>query len=183
MHRLSCLGLCMLASACMQPEAKVAPESTPTPAKVVNSDCYTVDLFTEVKVEKPAKGVPAKYRRFLGKWGGGAWNNVWCHDLLVNKVEADGRVELVEMHAPYEPWHQPPTAFRRVAQIDEDGNLHLDYGTERVVYRIENGKLIGTRHGVLGNLHIELKRRGVPPIPAPKPMRLAQLGTAQRPGS
>jgi len=64
--------------------------------------CYTVDLFTKVKVEKPAKDVPPEHRQFLGKWGGGAWNDVWCHDLLVTKVESGGRVELVEMHARYE---------------------------------------------------------------------------------
>ena len=100
MRRLLGVGVCVLVAACMQPEAKVVPESTQEQA--VNRDCYTVDLFTKVKVEKPAKDVPPEHRQFLGEWGGGAWNDVWCHDLLVTKVESGGRVELVEMHAPYE---------------------------------------------------------------------------------
>jgi len=155
----------------LERQAKVVPQVQKPTAKVVNSDCYTVDLFTKISVEKPASNVPEANRQFLGKWGGGAWNDVWCHDLLVTKVHADGRVELVDMHAPYEKWNQPATAFRRLGRIDEKGNLRFAYGTERLSYHIENGKLVGTRSGMLGNLKVELARKGVPPIPAPKPIR------------
>ena len=172
---------CVLMSGCLGDTAQVTPQVQPA-ENVVNSDCYTVDLFTSIKVEKPAAGVPEANRQFLGKWGGGAWNDVWCHDLLVTKVHKDGRVELVDMHAPYKPWSQPATAFRRVGRIDDKGNLRFVYGTERISYRIANGKLVGTRSGMLGNLKVELVRRGVPPIPAPNPIRLSQLASAAKPG-
>jgi len=161
-------------------QAQVAPP--PEPEKVVNSDCYTVDLFTRAKVQKPAPDVPEANRQFLGSWGGGAWNDVWCHDLLVTEVHADGRVEVVDMHAPHAPWHAPATAFQRTARIDNGGNLRFAYGIERHSYRIENGKLVGTRSGLYGDLRIELVRRGVPPIPTPNPIRLAQLAAAAEPG-
>jgi hypothetical protein len=163
-------------------QAKVTPKAH-SADKGVNSDCYTVDLFTKAKVEKPATDVPDENRQFLGKWGGGAWNDVWCHDLLVTKVYADGRAELVDMHAPQLDWNQPATAFRRVGRIDDKGNLRFAYGTERLSYRIENGKLHGTRSGMLGNLKVELVRKGVPPIPTPNPIRLAQLAAVSQPGS
>ncbi len=162
MRILLLVTACVLASGCLQPQAQVEHqvEHQPEPEKVVNSDCYTVDLFTKVKVEKPAANVPEAYGQFLGSWGGGAWNDVLCHDLLVTKVHADGRVELVDMHAPYAPWHIPASAFRRTARIDTEGNLRFAYGIERLSYRIENGKLVGTRSGLYGDLRIELVRRG-----------------------
>lgn len=174
------LVACTLVSGCLgfTREEKV---ETVAAAPVVTSDCYTVDLFTKVSVEQPTEDVPAEYRQFIGSWGGGAWNDVWCHDLLVSRIEKDGRVELVDMHAPYAPWGQPATAFRRVGRIDEKGTLRFAYGTERISYRVENGKLVGDRSGLLGDLHVELVHKGVPPLPVPKPVRLAQASAA--PGS
>jgi hypothetical protein len=173
---------CVLVSGCLGKQAQVTPQ-TQSVDKSVNSDCYTVDLFTKTKVEKPTSDVPNENRQFLGKWGGGAWNDIWCHDLLVTKVYADGRAELVDMHAPHIDWNQPATAFRRVGRIDDKGNLRFAYGTERLSYRIENGKLHGTRSGMLGNLKVELVRMGVPPIPTPNPIRLSQLAAVALPGS
>jgi hypothetical protein len=135
--------------------------------KLIRPDCYSVDLFTKVNIETPAENVPAAYRQFLGSWGGGAWDGAWCHDLLISKVDAGGRVELVDMHAPYVPWNYPATAYRRVGRIDKDGVLRFAYGTERRSYRIENGRLYGERSGTLGNLRVILSRRGEPPIPIP----------------
>ena len=174
---------CVIVSGCLATQAEVEVASPAPPAeKAVNSDCYTVDLFTRSKVQKAAAEVPEANRQFLGKWGGGAWNGFWCHDLVVTEVHADGRVELVEMLAPYAPWNYPATAFNRVGRIDGDGNLRFVYGTERLSYRIESGKLIGTRSGLYGNLRIELVRRGVPPIPTPNPIRLVQLSATPEPG-
>jgi hypothetical protein len=175
------VAMYVFVSGCSDRQAKVAP---PAPeANVVNSDCYTVDLFTKVSIDEPAPNVPEAYRQFLGSWGGGAWNDVWCHDLLVNKVHADGRVELVEMLAPHAAWNYPATAFRRTARIDIDGNLRFVYGTERLSYHIENGKLVGYRSGMYGDLQIVMVRRGVPPIPSPNPMRLTQATAVAKPGS
>ncbi len=181
MRNLLLVTASLFVSGCLERQVQVAPAPQPEPM-AVNSDCYTVDLFTKVKVSKPAPDVPEAHRQFLGNWGGGAWNDFWCHDLLVTKVHADGRVELVDMHAPYAPWHIPATAFRRTARIDTEGNLRFGYGIERLSYRIENGKLVGTRSGLYGDLRIELVRRGVPPIPTPNPIRLVQLAAAVEPG-
>ena len=181
MRNLLLVTACVLVSGCLQRQVQVAPRPEPE-AKIVNSDCYTVDLFTNAKIDKPAADVPEANRQFLGRWGGGAWGDFWCHDLVVTKVHADGRVELVEMLAPYAPWNYPATAFQRTARIDGEGNLRIAYGDERLSYRIENGKLVGTRSGLYGNLRVELARRGVPPIPTPKPIRLVQLAAAVEPG-
>ena len=181
MRSLLLVTACAIVSGCLQGQAQVAPQPKPE-AKAANSDCYTVDLFTRAKIEKPASDVPEANRQFLGKWGGGAWNDFWCHDLVVTAVHADGRVDLVEMLAPYAPWNYPATAFQRTARIDDEGNLRFGYGLERLSYRIENGKLIGTRSGLYGNLRVELVRRGVPPIPTPKPIRLVQLAATVEPG-
>jgi hypothetical protein len=36
---------------------------------------------------------------------------------------------------------------------------------------------------MLGNLKVELVRKGVPPIPTPNPIRLTQLAAVSQPGS
>jgi hypothetical protein len=179
MRRVLLLTACVALAGCLGTgkQAKVEPKSQPKQV-AYTKDCYTVDLFTDVKVEKAPEGVPERYTRFLGKWGGDAWKDVWCHDLLVNRVYADGQVELVDMHAPYEPWNQPATAFQRVGWIDDKGRLHFNHGEESAVYEIKNGKLHGTRtFKWLGTLEIQLHRRGVPPVPVPRPapdFRVAQ---------
>ena len=182
MRNFLLVAACVFVSGCLAIQTQVTPQVAPV-ANAVNSDCYTVDLFTNGTVEKPAADVPEAYRQFLGEWGGGAWNDFWCHDLLVIKVHADGQVDLVEMLAPHKPWNYPATAFRRKARIDTDGNLRFVYGTERLSYRIESGKLVGSRSGLYGNLEIVLVRRGVPPIPTPNPLRLTQLMAVPTPGS
>ncbi len=168
---------CVLLAGCVgtqQGRTSMAQATPPNVDAGAGADCYTVDLFTKVKVVKPGPNVPEKYRRFAGFWGSGAWNGVWCHDLLVSRVYPDGRVELVDMHAPYEPWHQPASAFRRTGRIGDDGVLRFEYDGEKVSYRVIDGRLYGTRVGRLGTLHAVLRLRGVPPVPTPRPERLAQ---------
>ena len=181
MRNLLLVIACVLVSACSQP-TEVRPQVQQLDY-IVNNDCYTVDLFTKVKIEKPDADVSATNRQFLGEWGGGAWNDVWCHGLLVNKVYADGRVDLVEMHAPYEPWRQPATAFRRVGRIDGKGNLRFAHGVTRLSYRIENGRLIGSQSGQHGDLTVELVHLGMPPVPTPNPVRLSQTQLVANSGS
>ncbi len=181
MRNLLLVTACVLVSGCLEEQVQVAAPPEPV-EKIVNSDCYTVVLFTRATIENPASDVPEANRQFLGKWGGGAWNDFWCHDLVVTRVHTDGRVELIEMLAPYKPWNYPATAFQRTARIDDEGNLRFAYGTERLSYRIENGKLVGTRSGLYGNLRIELVRRGVPPIPVPNPSRRLRLAATAEPG-
>lgn len=182
MRSVLLVGMCIVLSGCLGFGRKEKAEAPPPPP-VVTSDCYTVDLFTKAKVEKASADVPNAYSQFLGEWGGGAWNDVWCHDLLVTKVYPDGRVDLFEMHAPYEPWGQPATAFRRTARIDKDGNLRFAYGTETLSYRLVNGKLEGKRSGTMGNLTVSLVQRGVPPIPIPRAKRGDMVVTMATPVS
>ncbi len=179
MRNFLLVAVCVLVSGCMmEGQVQVAPKPPEPEPITVNADCYTVDLFTRSKVVKPASGVPEAQRQFLGHWGSGAWGDFWCHDLLVTEIHADGSIELVEMLAPHAPWNYPATAFHRTARVDKDGNLRFAYGTERLSYRIVRGKLVGTRSGAYGDLRVVLKRRGVPPIPTPKPVRLVQLSAA-----
>lgn len=200
MRMMLLITVCVLLSGCSY-FRKAEVQQAPPIVEVATNDCYTVDLFTKVKIEQPDASVPPANQQFLGEWGGGAWNDVWCHGLLVNKVNADGTVELVEMHAPYVPWGQPATAFRRIGRIDDQGNLRFAYGTTRLSYRIENGKLVGNNNGLYGNLTVELVHIGTPPatvqlseaptanpvrvsqLPTPNPLRISQLALAVKAGS
>ena len=67
MRILLLVTACVLASGCVQPQAQFEVQVEPQlePEKVVNSDCYTVDLFTRVKVEKPAANVPMLFTEFV----------------------------------------------------------------------------------------------------------------------
>lgn len=180
MRRILLVFTCLAVAGCLEVGSKKPVETaqaapvTKVAVPTTDSQCYTVVLFSDAKVEKPAKDVPEVYKRFLGSWTGGAWNGVWCHDLLVTKVHNDGRVELYEMHAPYEPWAQPATAFKRIGRIDENGRLRFAYGTETVTYEMIYGQLKATRAGVLGNLKATLARPGAVPIPPPRPTQLVQ---------
>ena len=91
---------------------RVAKGPTPYDRTVV-ADCYTVELFTVANIEPPGANVPADWAAYSGVWGKAAWEGKWCHDLHVLRVEEDGSVEVMELHAPYEPWGKPATAFRR----------------------------------------------------------------------
>ena len=154
---------CALAIGCAA--KKEVAKAPPGPAPV--ADCYTVVLFDEYEIKPPAEGVPPEYARFLGKWERGAWNGQWCHDLLVTEVTPTGKVNLVDMHAPYEPFGAPASAFQRVGRIDKDGNLRLRYGTESVTYRYEDGRLVGERQGIYGTMIAVLRSEGDVPVPLP----------------
>lgn len=159
---------------------KVAEAELPEGPSLNRSDCYTVVLYDKHDVKKPAKDVPPEHAAFLGKWSNGAWNGKWCHDLLVTEVRKDGTVEMVEMHAPYEPWNQPATAFKRTGRINDQGELRLAYGVEQVSYRIVDGRMIARRSGSLGNLEAELRKPGWAPQPVPRPavVQAAKVATS-----
>jgi len=142
---------------------------TAAPEITIRPDCYTVVLFDKHPIVPPEAGVAPEHARFLGQWKQGAWNGEWCHDLLITEVRKDGEVRMVDMHAPYEPWGQPATAFQRIGRIDKDGNLIVRYGTESVRYRIEQGRLVAQRSGVHGNLVAVLQQDGYTPLPPMRP--------------
>lgn len=122
-------------------------------------DCYTVDLFTIARVEKPGPDVPAEWAEFSGKWGSAAWEGKWCHDVHILKIAASGEVELMDLHAPYEPWGKPATAFRRKGYMSKDGRLRVSYGAVQVVYWMEKGRLYGLRKEGTGELRIAMQPR------------------------
>lgn len=152
------------ASAAKASASKTAASKTAGRNPMDDRRCYTVDLFTDVKVVKPPEDLPERYTQYLGQWGYGAWDGKWCHDLLVYQVYPDGQVALVDMHAPYKPWNQPASAFRRFGWIDKNGKLHFNYGGEKATYEIVDGTMKGTRliNGV-GRVAIEMQRRAKQP--------------------
>lgn len=141
---------CLFAAGCAKEPVEVA--EAPPPPELTRDDCYTVVLFDDPEIVQPGSDVPPEYSGFLGNWTNGAWGGKWCHDLRVSKVTADGTVTLYDMHAPYEPWGQPATAFERKGRIDQEGNLRFRYGTEAVTYKLVEGKLHARRSGRFGDL-------------------------------
>ena len=165
-----------------------AREAPPDPATTSDAGlgpnhrpgCYTVDLFQEVPVNTPAPGVPAEHAAFLGRWGNGVWNGSWCHDLLVHTVHADGRVELLDMHAPSEKYAAPASIFKRTGRIGEDGTLRFSHGLTTRRYAIRDSALYGVREdGAHGRLEIVMTRKGVVPLPRPRPIRVARAPAAE----
>lgn len=148
----------ILALTACSSEKKVASGPTPYDKTVVN-DCYTVDLFTVAKVEEPDANVPSAWAAYSGKWGSAAWDGKWCHDLYVLKIAASGEVEVMDLHAPYEPWAKPATAFRRKGWISKDGRLRVSHGRVVSEYWLENGRLYGLRKEGNGELRIAMLPR------------------------
>ncbi|MBY8975150.1 hypothetical protein KHP62_04980 [Rhodobacteraceae bacterium NNCM2] len=176
MQRTLLLSLCLLAAACA-PLGKAKKEAglSDNYAEVRDADCYTVDLFDKFEIQNPGPDVPANYAAFLGDWGRGAWNGKWCHDLLILRVDANGSVDMLDMHAPNESLNQPPTVFRRKGFIDLNGTLRFAYGKERRVYWIDRNYLVGTRTGNLGQFKIAMTRKDLVPSPVARPAKLASL--------
>ncbi len=174
MRQLTMAGLALLASACAETGGEVtkAPETLPT--NLTQPGCYTVDLFREVPINEPAAGVPPEHAAFLGEWGNGVWGGTWCHDLLIHTVHADGRAEMLDMHAPTEIYNAPASVFKRIGQIGEDGALRFSHDVTSRTYRIVDGKLRGLRDGGFGPLEIVMTRKGVVPEPRPRPVRVAR---------
>lgn len=156
--KAAALAAAMLAAACESQKQSGPTGPTPYDLTVVE-DCYTVDLFTVAKVEAPAKDVPPEWAAFSGKWGSAAWDGKWCHDLHVLKIAASGEAEVMDLHAPYDPWRKPATAFRRKAVFTKDGKLRVSYGAVIVEYWVENGRLYGLRKEGSGELRIAMLPR------------------------
>ena len=128
----------------------------PTPYdRTVDAECYTVDLFTPSNVTQPAADVPSEWHGYLGKWGGGAWEGKWCHDLYVLSISADGKVDIISAHAPFPEWGREATAFRRQGLISKNGRLTVRFKDVVVEYRLENGRLLGDRRQ--GNAKMRIK--------------------------
>lgn len=184
MLRLSALALAMLAAGCSmgtgtggaEPAGAAAAPQGPAEAHahLRDASCYTVDLYDPVPVEEPGPEVPAEYAQFLGSWENGAWDGEWCHDLLIFRVEANGRVHLLDMHAPYEKYGLSPTVFQRTARIHDDGTLRFAYGTETRRYRLERNILVGERRGGYGRMEVALVDPERVPMPRPRPVRAAR---------
>jgi hypothetical protein len=129
-------------------------------ASTRNDACYTVDLFTPARIKVPGGDVPEEWRGFSGRWGGGAWEGEWCHDLYVLEIEPDGTVHVISAHAPLPAWGKQATAFRRTGRIDRDGRIRLRMGSTQVEYWLaEDGKVHGHRDEGMGLWEIAMVRR------------------------
>ena len=126
-------------------------------AKLVQPDCYTVDPYQPIRIDKPAKEVPDDMRAFLGAWGGGAWDGQVCHDLWVMNVDPQGHVLMFDAHGP--GFFPDATAFTRKGQIDSDGKMRVRKGPAIVEYWIEDGRMYGTRTVGKKVQHIIMSRR------------------------
>lgn len=178
MRKIAMLVVGLALAACAEKKAEVA--AVPEDRSLIVPGCYTVDLFETVNIKKPEPNVPAEYARYLGEWGNGAWNGDWCHDLLIYGVHADGRVELVDMHAPSDTYKAAATAFKRTARIQEDGSIRFRHGIYQRRYEIVDGRLYGTLDSpVYGTLNIILSRKGVVPLPPVRPIRVASAQVSQ----
>jgi hypothetical protein len=169
------LGAAVLLAACAQQTAE-RPAPVQDVSHLQEPGCYTVDLFDEVPIRKPGPEVPAAHAAFLGEWGNGVWNGKWCHDLLIHTVRADGMVEMLDMHAPTESFGgQPASIFKRRGRITEDGVLRFAHGIVTRRYELRDGKLHGQAEGGdFGRAEIVLTKKGVVPLPTPRPVRIAQ---------
>lgn len=138
---MAMIGLVCLATGCATQEKKVdvTLDAMRDPA------CYTVDLFGKVPWKTPEQATPERAKAFAGRWGGGKWDGVWCHDLYVLDVRPDGTAQIIETYAPHAPWGKRAVAFRRQAQVGPDGRLRVAYGKVTLEYWIENGELYGVR--------------------------------------
>lgn len=169
------LSGCLGAGSGSAPEAKPAAVTDPY-AHLRAPGCYTVDLYKEVKVAKASR-VPAEIAPFLGEWGNGAWNGKWCHELLIHSVAEDGSVELLDMHGPNARLRQDATIFKRRAEIQPDGSLIFRHGLVVRRYELRDGQLLGTANGQpFGNLEVVLTKKGVVPLPRPRPVMIAKAG-------
>ena len=124
-----------------------------------DDSCYTVDLFTPARIKVPGQDIPEAWRNFSGRWGGGAWEGEWCHDLYVLEIEPNGTVHVISAHAPLPAWGKQATAFRRTAQIDRDGRMRMRIGRTMVEYWLEDDRLHGHRDEGVGQWEIAMVRR------------------------
>ena len=155
--------LCLALAACSSSDrssSTVATAAAVDPYMMTRDDsCYTVDLFTPARIKVPGREVPEEWRGFSGRWGGGAWEGEWCHDLYVLEIKPDGTVHVIDTHAPLPEWGKLATAFRRTGRIDDDGRLRLSYGHVDVEYWLQEGKLLGHRDEGRGLWEIAMVRR------------------------
>ena len=150
-------------------------------SKKLSPGCYTVDLFDPYIIEYPGSEVPEDYRKFLGVWKNGAWGGLWCHDLYITRVDADGSVELLDAHGPYAAYEAEATVFKRKAQIKDGVLSFMSYGRAPVNYRLVGEYLLGERRDVMGTFEITMSRVETfaeVPIPLRNPKR-GCVGRAQ----
>tara|TARA_B100002003_G_scaffold203601_1_gene196316 strand:+ start:2064 stop:2543 length:480 start_codon:yes stop_codon:yes gene_type:complete len=127
-------------------------------ANLYQADCYTVDPYQPIRIDKPAAGVPEDMKAFLGAWGGGAWDGSVCHDLWVMNVDPSGNVLMFDAHGP--GFFPDATAFTRKGRITPEGRMRVRKGPAVVEYWIaEDGRLHGTRTIGKKVQHVIMTRR------------------------
>lgn len=156
MRHWAWLAVAAVAAGCAN--GSKTPEVDPF-ALTRDNACYTVDIFDKISLRAPGADVPSKWRGFSGRWGGGAWNGKWCHDLYVLDIASSGAATVIETHAPLPEWGKPASAFRRTAHIDKDGRLRMNFGRVKVEYWLDGETLYGKRDEGTGEMIVALSRR------------------------
>lgn len=153
-------------AACADKGVEVSKAPAPDPS-LLRDDCYTVVLFDGFEVKPAPAGTPPEHAALLGEWRFGAWDGEWCHDMIVTEITKDGRVYLMDLHAPYEPWGKIASAFKRTARITDEGTLTFRHGKTQRQYRLVGRQLHGMMEDATeGMREVRLRRPGEEPVPA-----------------
>lgn len=148
--------VCLLAGVAQAQPAVSEDERALFPGAV---ECQTVRLF-EKKIRRPKKSVPAAWRAFSGHWSGGAWDGKLCHELVIERIGADGAASVLDLQGEYQLWRRRPNAFRRVGELREDGTLRLRHGTAgTATYWIEGDVMFGVYDWPTGRVRVTLRKR------------------------
>ena len=166
MKRLVCLAGLLLLGACA-----TTGDETVSREDQLRPNCYSVDLFDPHPLVTPGAEVPVAAAAFIGEWGNGAWEGQWCHDVRVTQANADGTVELLEMHGPWAAIGADPTVFKRVGRVRNGVLTYRSFNRATVSYRIEGTYLIGRREMANGVFEAVLERTETlgRPLPSRRP--------------
>ncbi len=91
----------------------------------------------------PPADVPAKARGFAGVWTG-EWNDGLCTALVVERVQPDGRAELLYVHGSRKGALPLAAGTLRLAGRISDGKLNNGGPASRMEYVLTNDRLLGS---------------------------------------
>ncbi len=132
-----------LLGACAETNQTAAPAPVPVAERPVDPECKTVTVFSSTKITKPNRKIKPEWQAFSGVWGKAGWNDTWCHDLYVMKIEDTGKVILMDTHGP--GGRHDGSAFQRTGTLTPDNRLVFKADGVDREYVIRDGKLYGVQ--------------------------------------